>query len=90
MEIISIEKRAFETAMARFESLTEKVQALCNRYGKKGVKKWYDNQDACLLLRISPRKLQSFRNNGTLPYVQINRKIFYKSDDVQNLITKQN
>jgi len=90
MEIISIEKRAFETAMARFESLAEKVQALGNRYGKKGIKKWYDNQDACLLLRISPRKLQTLRCNGTLPYTRINRKMFYKPADVQNLITKQN
>jgi len=89
MEIINIEKKAFETMMARFEYLSEKVRALCHRHSRKNVNKWYDNQDVCLILRISPRKLQTFRDNGTLPYTQINRKLFYRIEDVQNLIVKQ-
>ena len=89
MEIINIEKKAFETMMARFEYLSEKIQALCHRHSRKNVNKWYDNQDVCLILRISPRKLQTLRDNGTLPYTQINRKLFYKIEDVQNLIVRQ-
>jgi len=89
MEIINIEKRAFETMIARFEILFEKTQTLCNLHSRKSVNKWYDNQDVCLILRISPRKLQTLRDNGTLPYTQINRKLFYKIEDVQNLIVKQ-
>jgi len=87
MEIINIEKKAFETMMYRFEKLTEKVQLLCSRYGGKGMNKWYDNQDVCLILRISPRTLQTLRDNGTLPFVRINRKLYYKPEDVQSLTT---
>jgi hypothetical protein len=50
------------------------------------MKKWYDNQEVCAMLRISPRKLQSLRDSGTLSYTKINRKIFYKPEDVQNII----
>ena len=89
MEIINIEKKAFETMMARFENLFEKIQALCNPHSRKGMNKRYDNQDVCLILRISPRKLQTLRDNGTLPYIQINRKLYYKVEDVQNLIIKR-
>ena len=90
MEIINIEKKAFETMMARFEQLAAKVQRISNRYDEKRMQKWYDNQDVCQILRISPRKLQSLRDSGALPFVKINRKIFYKPDDVQNVITVGN
>jgi hypothetical protein len=86
MEIISIEKRAFESMMARFECFSEKVQALCSRYGEKRMSTWYDNQEVCLMLKISPRTLQTFRDNGTLPYSQIGRKIYYKPQDVRNAV----
>lgn len=87
MEIISIEKKAFETMMARFEQLADRVQALGLRYGTKEMNRWYDNQEVCMILRISPRTLQTLRDNGTLPFSQINRKIFYKPEDVQNAVT---
>jgi hypothetical protein len=90
MEIINIEKKAFETMMFRFEQLAAKVQSLCSLHDEKRMKKWYDNQEVCAMLRISPRKLQSLRDSGTLPYTKINRKIFYKPEDVQNLIAVGN
>lgn len=86
MEIISIEKKVFETMMTRFEMLANKVQMLCRKFGDKKLNKWYDNQDVCLMFRISPRTLQTLRDNGTLPYTRINRKIYYKPEDVQNVI----
>jgi len=90
MEIINIEKRAFETMITRFEQLAAKVQMVCNRYDEKRMKKWNDNQDVCQMLRISPRKLQSLRDSGALPFIKINRKIFYKPEDVQNVIAVGN
>jgi len=86
MEIISIEKSAFNVMMARFESFSEKVQTLCSRYSEIGMSKWYDNQEVCMILRISPRTLQTLRDNGTLPFTQIGRKIYYKPVDVQNAV----
>jgi hypothetical protein len=81
-----MEKKAFETMMARFEQLADKMQMLCLRYGVKKMGKWYDNQDVCRILRISPRTLQTLRDNGTLPFSQINRKIYYRPEDVQNVL----
>lgn len=46
-----------------------------------------DSQDVCLKLNISPRTLQTLRDNGKLPYSQIQHKIFYKPDDVEALLT---
>lgn len=46
-----------------------------------------DSQDVCQKLNISLRTLQTLRDNGKLPYSQIQHKIFYKSDDVEALLT---
>jgi hypothetical protein len=86
MEIISIEKKTFEEMMFRFEVFAGKVETLFKKHGEKKMKKWYDNQDVCMILRISPRTLQTLRDNGTLGYTQINHKMFYKPEDVQNAI----
>jgi len=81
MEIISIEKRTFEAMAARFEQFA----ALVERYCCNREEKLYDSQDVCLILRISPRTLQTLRNDGSLPFTRIRRKTWYRPEDVKKL-----
>jgi hypothetical protein len=37
-------------------------------------------------LNISPRTLQTLRDNGTLAYSQINHKVFYRPEDVMRIV----
>jgi len=53
--------------------------------GKK-LGEWLDNQDVCQMLNVSPRTLQTLRDNGTLAYSQINRKVYYKPEDVDSVL----
>jgi hypothetical protein len=86
MEIINIEARTFEAMMTRFESFAGKVEALCRANGEKKMQEWLDNQDVCEILNISPRTLQTYRDNGTIPYTRIGNKMYYKADDLKRLI----
>lgn len=47
---------------------------------------YIDNADLCLQLKISKRTAQSWRSSGKLPYVQIDRKIYYKYSDIYKLM----
>ena len=47
---------------------------------------WIDNQDVMSMLHISPRTLQTLRSNGTLPYSRINGKIYYRRQDIQQIL----
>lgn len=47
-----------------------------------------DNQEVCMALNISQRTLQALRSNGTLPFSQIDRKTYYRRQDVIRLIEK--
>ena len=39
------------------------------------------------LLNISPRTLQTLRDNGTLAYSQINHKTYYRPEDVELIVS---
>ena len=85
MRIINIEESVFEKMMDKFGAFTRKVEAICNRNQDKSMAEWLDNQDVCMILNISKRSLQNYRDNGTLPYTQIGHKMYYKSDDIERI-----
>ena len=62
------------------------MRAMADRGTDKKLGEWLDNQDVCQMLNICPRTLQTLRNNGTLAYSQINRKIYYKPEDVERIL----
>ena len=45
--------------------------------------KWLDQQEACQLLNISKRTLQTYRAKGIIGATQINRKTYFKLSDVE-------
>lgn len=87
MEIVNIEAQTFEAMMSRFEAFTQRVETLCENRDKN-LQRWLDNQEVCQSLNISKRTLQTYRDNGTLAYSQINHKIYYKPCDVEEVINK--
>ena len=86
MEVVIIEKKTFEALLSGVETLTGKVCALCHRCNDKQMQKWLDGQEVCRLLRISPRTLQSLRDNRTIGCTQINRKFYYKPEEIERLM----
>lgn len=86
MEIVNIEARTFEAMLSAFRTFADRLDILCRLYGDMEEKKWLDNQEVCLLLKVSPRTLQTLRDNGTLAYTQICHKTYYKPGDVESII----
>ncbi len=86
MEVISIERSTYEELLTNFNSFVTKMKEMASRGNDKGLGNWLDNQDVCQMLNISPRTLQTFRDNGTLAYSQINRKVYYKPEDVERIL----
>ena len=87
MEFVGIEKQLFEELVRKFEYFEHRVMEICNRENDRTLHKWMDNQDVCRMLNISPRTLQTLRDNGTLAYSQINHKTYYRPEDVQRIVS---
>ena len=86
MEVISIERSTYEELLTSFNSFVAQMKAIASRGNDKGLDDWLDNQDVCQMLNISPRTLQTLRDNGTLAYSQINHKVYYKPEDVESIL----
>ena len=86
MEIVAIERKTFEELVAKFDRFVSRMDAICQRHGEKTIDEWMDNQDVCRMLNISPRTLQTLRDNGTLAYTQISHKTYYKPEDVMAIV----
>ena len=86
MEVYYIEAGTFEEMLARAESLSAQADRLYEKNREKKPGEWMDNQDVCLRLDISPRTLQTLRDTGRLAFTQIQRKIYYRPEDVEKLM----
>ena len=96
MEVISIERSTYEELLTSFNSFVTQMKAMAGRGTDKRLGEWLDrsnlfaclskNQDVCQILNISPRTLQTLRQNGTLAYLQIEHKIYYKPEDIERII----
>lgn len=82
MEIISIEARTFEAMNETLSSLIESVRTRNEKLQKENLNDWIDNQDVCIMMDISPRKLLTLRRTGEIPYSRIDRKIYYLKKDI--------
>ena len=85
MRIINIEESVFEKMMERFNSFAQRVDIICCKNRDKSMAKWLDNQDVCIILNISKRSLQTYRDNDTIPFTQIGHKIYYKPEDIEHI-----
>lgn len=88
MEIINVESRTWELIMARLETFAARVDMLCKTSEDKSLQTWLTNEDVCGILNVSKRTLQTYRDSGKLSYSQIGYKIYYRPEDVEQLIKK--
>ena len=46
----------------------------------------FDNQDLCMLLQISKRTLQHYRDTGKIPFSMVGHKCYYKESDITEIL----
>ena len=83
-----MEARTYEAMMSRFEAFAQRVDTLCHRHESRDLKEWLDSQDVCEILGVTKRTLQTLRDNGRLACTMIAHKVYYRPEDVQELIER--
>lgn len=86
MEIVNIEANAFMEMNNVLFKIEKQLKGLDS--SKSKLDEWLDNQDVCILMNISDRKLLSLRQKGIIPFSRIDRKVYYKKDDILNYMRK--
>lgn len=86
MEIVIIEKTAFDTLLAGVAALTEKVRFLSECGSDRRMVEWMDSEEVCRVLHIVPKTLQGMRDRQEIACARIGRKFYYKPEDVERLL----
>lgn len=86
MEIVNIEAGAFMEMNNILFKIEKQLKGL--NFSKPELNEWLDNQDVCILMNISDRKLLSLRQKGLIPFSRIDRKVYYNKEDILNYMKK--
>lgn len=84
MEVLTIQSEAFQELIGKLDAINHRLTAK----EKEPKEKWLDNQEFMLLMKVSKRTAQHYRDSGIISFSQIGSKIFYKLSDVEELLKK--
>lgn len=85
-QLISIDLRLFDSLVRRIDTLVKKAELLDRRDRDMKLSNWLDNEDVCGILGVNKRTLHIYRRKGILPYHQMRYKVYYRPEDVQQLL----
>ncbi|MBQ6768118.1 MAG: helix-turn-helix domain-containing protein [Prevotella sp.] len=88
MEIVVLEKQAFEQLLSEIRQLAGRVELLDRKSKDRQLSKWMNGEEVCELLHISERTLQTLRSLHKIGYAQVGHKFMYRPDEVQ-LVQRQ-
>jgi hypothetical protein len=84
MEAVILSKEQFNSLSSSIEEIKQRVIT----DSKKPSDTYLDNQEFLLLMKISKRTAQSWRDEGKISFSQVGNKIYYKLSDVEELMQK--
>lgn len=86
---MEIADNKFDDSIKRILDMLYELHKLMKAKNRLNGETIYDNQDLCVMLKLSKRSLQRLRSLGVLPYLQIGQKTFYLESDVMKYIQTQ-
>ncbi len=51
--------------------------------------RYLTSEELCLILKISRRTLQDYRNNGVLPFIQLPGKVLFRESDIKKALEER-
>ncbi len=84
MEAVILSKDQFSSLATSIEEIKQRVIT----DSKKPSDAYLDNQEFLLLMKISKRTAQTWRDEGKISFSQVGNKIYYKLSDVEELMQK--
>lgn len=82
MEAIILSTQQYKDLISRLDVLNKQLEVK----QKKPQDTFLDNQEFLLLMNISKRTAQTWRDEGVISFSQIGSKIYYRMSDVQKLL----
>jgi len=85
MHTIKMNLPALDEINSRLEVINSKLESI-QKEGKTFNKKVLTSKEAALALRVTTRTLQTYRNQGIIPFFQFGREVRYHAEDIQQFL----
>lgn len=82
MEAIILSKEQYTDLISRLDEIVNRL----NTKNEPKKDTFVDNQEFLLLMKISKRTAQTWRDEGRISFSQVGNKIYYKLSDVEKLL----
>ena len=82
MQVVTIDSEAYQGIIEMFKAIFKRLE----EKEKDAKKEWMDQQEFLLMMKISKRTAQHYRDSGIIPFSQVGSKIYYKRTDVEELL----
>ena len=88
MEYVKIAKDTLESMFEMMEYQSLIIAAMYEKFKPIKAGQWITTEKAAELLNVSTRKIRMMKNLGQLGFIKHGKKCFYKSEDVNSQIKK--
>lgn len=88
MEVVTIEKDTFEEIKQEICEIDSMAEDLLKKF-KPARTQWLDHKNVCLMLNISKRTLQNYKDQKIIPYTRISRKSYFKLSDIEHFLNNK-
>lgn len=83
-KIYVLSEEEVKSITSKFESVNQKLDQLISQ--KQSETAWIDNEEACAILKISPRSLQNLRDTKRISYSRPGGKTYYLRADIEKYL----
>ena len=83
MEVIVINKKAFEKLLSRIKSLEESYNLTKDQLVQDHL---YSSEEVRKILKVGKDSMQRFRDSGNLKFIKIGNSIRYRWPDIQSFL----
>ena len=80
----SFELPALQDILNKLEKIDSRLESVL--ISKPQTEVWLNSKDAAIALGITTRTLQTYRDQGMIPYSQFGSKIRYRQSDIQDFL----
>lgn len=88
MEVVTIEKETFEELTREVNEVISMAEGLLKKF-KPARTEWLDHENVCMILSISKRTLQNYKDQKVISYTRISRKSYFKLSDIENFLNNK-
>jgi len=80
----------FQQIMDKLNAMDQKLDRMIKVKNAMDGDKLLDNHDLCMLLGVTKRTLQRYRQMGKIIYYRIDGKTYYKASEIEEFLKKHN